>query len=172
MNSNTKSTPISHLPQQALPPAQEVISGDDDTTIQEVLNQIAASSSQPQQQPPAPPPVPQQNVTPQQAAFMAAHNSQQLSNIDTNVLLSMINNVPVVTAGPNTSMMNMMMNMLTQDFKLAAIVFVVFVAVSFIPITQILGKYFSLDRIPHSDVIIRGALVAIAVMLLMKTLLK
>jgi len=65
-----------------------------------------------------------------------------------------------------------LLKILTSDFKLASIIFVVYVAVSFIPITKFLDKYFSLERIPHSEVIIKGMLLAIAVTLMMKALMR
>lgn len=195
-----KSTPLSHLPQQALPPSQEIISGDDDTTIQEVLNQIASSAPQQQPQinvantqqtPQIPSQLSQQPVTQQQMAFMSAHNAQQLSNLDTNTLLSMIGGSPNTasnvmptqqpfqqhptmgaTAQPQSNnMMNMLLKIMSSDLKLAAIVFTVYIAISFVPVTRVLERYLSLDKVPHSEVIIKGVLVAILVTLLMKALL-
>lgn len=191
----TKSTPLSHLPTQALPPSQEIINGDDDTTIQEVLNQIAASSGgsasatpPPQQQ--APPQMATAPVTQQQMAFMAAHNAQmaqqQLAGMDTNTLLSMIGGTanptqqvayPTVSqqgvsGSPSGNMMNVLLKMLTSDFKLATIIFVVYIAISFVPITKFLDKYLSLDRIPHAEVIIKGVIIAIVVTLALKSFIK
>ncbi len=188
---NAKSTPLSHLPSTALPPSQEIMPGDDDTTIQAVLNEIAGTSgaggppppSQQQQQMAPPPPMQQQPITQQQAAFMAAHQAQQqaaaLSGVDTTTLLAMLGQGPsapiAAVANPSSgsgNMMNLLMKVLTQDFKLATIVFAIYIAVSFIPVSNILGKYFDLNRVPYAELIIKGVVAAIVVTLLMKSFVK
>ena len=195
-----KSTPLSHLPSTALPPTQEILPGDDDTTIQAVLNEIAGASSGPapqqmQMQPQQAPP--QQPVTSQQAAFMAAQQQQAtaaaLSSVDTNTLLAMLGSnpasahatmmpsptqammsaqVPAATAQNSNNMMTLLMKVLTQDFKLATVVFVIYIAVSFVPVSNILGKYFDLSRVPYAELIIKAVVAAIGVTLLVKSFVR
>jgi cation transport ATPase len=178
----SKSTPLSHLPQQtAVVDAQDdIIAGDDDATIQDVLNQItggggggdvlqqqrqyakqqATATAQQQQQ--------QQQ---QQHQQHQQHQQQKMQYMQQPVVDSsaMLNTMMQQTTAPATgNIMNVLMFALTEDFKLASIIFAVYVSVQFIPITRFLERYFNLDKIPYSDILIKGALVAIAVMVVRK----
>lgn len=189
----SNSTPISHLPQQpsVVNSQQELLAGDDDATIQEVLNQITGGSGAPT--PPHPPPqqqVPIQNVQPIQPprmqippAMYPSQNMNQNAMMDPMQLLQMMQEQPPsIAAGPNTqpssqqtpqnNVFNILMFALTEDFKLATIIFVAYVVIQFIPITKLLEKYFSLEKIPYSNILIKGAIASVVIVLAKKALMK
>ncbi len=156
-----KSTPLSHLPTQpTLPPQHEIISADDDATIQEVLNQITGSSQSPQVSQP-------QIAQPQQPYIFQGMDIPQ-PTISPQMLNSLLQQKPELQ--PSTT--SMLMNILTEDFKLATIILVAFVIVNFAPITKTLEKYFSLEKIPYSEIIIKGVILSIVVIFAKKTLIK
>jgi len=191
---NTKSTPLSHLPSQgsaAVSSSQDILPADDDSTIQEVLSQLTgggsggSSSSPPQSSPPTPPS--NKPANPQQPSpsmlHQLPHSHAPLDPSTTALLNSLMNGAanvgPAISAPPalqtvdgGNSVMNIVMLALTEDFKLASIVFAVFVAIHFVPITNVLGRYFSLEKIPYSEIVIKGAIVAIVVTFAKKAFIK
>lgn len=175
----SKSTPLSHLPQQTavVDGQDDIVAGDDDATIQEVLNQITGGGGggndvlQQQQQ--------QQQYAKLQASALASAQQQQQQQqkmqyiqqqpmVDSSVMLN--NMMQQTTAPASGNIMSVLMFALTEDFKLASIIFAVYVSVQFIPITRFLERYFNLDKIPYSDILIKGALVAIVVMVIRKAI--
>jgi hypothetical protein len=57
---------------------------------------------------------------------------------------------------------------IADDVKFAAFIFVLFVIVHFIPIDKFLLKYFSIDRIPYYDVLLKGFVAFVAVIVFRK----
>ncbi len=57
---------------------------------------------------------------------------------------------------------------ITEDVKFASFIFILFVVVHFIPIDKFLLKYFSLDRIPYYDVLLKGLVAFVGVIVLRK----
>lgn len=185
-----KTTPISHLPQQqaVVNSQQELVAGDDDATIQEVLNQITGGSTtgnstsstlqnmtsmptQPQQthpmphqihhQQPATIPLPQLDPTSSMLLNNLMNNPNALSS------LSMPN-----PANSSNNVLNILMFALTEDFKLAVIIIITYVIANFVPVTKVLEKYLSLDKIPYSEILIKGCIVAFLVTLIRKATMK
>jgi chromate transport protein ChrA len=72
------------------------------------------------------------------------------------------------STGNNT--IDMFVNMFADDIKIAIIVFIVVVVVHFIPASSIISKYVAIDKIPYHDVIIRGLLCAVMVIIVRKAL--
>ena len=188
---NTKSTPLSHLPSQGSisTPQQDIIPADDDSTIQEVLNQLTGGGSGggvavQQQQPPPPSQQPQQQPSPALDASTTAllnslMNSAGVVGGSASGLTSqgVAANVTSVVGGGSAgdgsnSITNIIMLALTEDFKLASIIFAVYIASCFIPITKFLEKYFSLEKIPYSEIIIKAAIVSVLVIFAKKMFIK
>lgn len=57
---------------------------------------------------------------------------------------------------------------IADDVKFAAFIFVLFVIVHFIPIDKFLLKYFSIDRIPYYDILLKGFVAFVAVIVFRK----
>lgn len=58
---------------------------------------------------------------------------------------------------------------ITEDVKFAAFIFLLFVIVHFIPIDKFLMRYFAIDKIPYYDVLLKG-LVAFVVVIVFRKL--
>lgn len=159
-------TPPQPIPTQ--PATDPSLMGEDESTIQEVLNQIhqqSATSTAPQiqlsqlnQMPMTPP---QTQAYPQEgfgvpSAYPAAYPGMSMPMLPQQPMAPSVS-----STGNNT--VDMMISMFADDIKLAVLVFVMVVAVHFIPASAILGKYIAIDKIPYHDVIIRGLLCAILV---------
>jgi len=180
---NTKSTPLSHLPSQGSisAPQQDIIPADDESTIQEVLNQLTGGGGSPPagvapQAPSPPPPPPQQQTAPALDASTTALLNSLMNSAGTvgGAVSGVTAAVPQASSSSDSSnsIANMVMLALTEDFKLASIIFAVYIATCFIPITKFLEKYFSLEKIPYSEIIIKAAIVAVLVIFAKKLLIK
>ncbi len=179
---NTKSTPLSHLPAQgsAASSPQDIIPADDDSTIQEVLNQLTGGGSSPPppnnantQPPPQQPPVMINRPTPPSMPPLDPSTTALLNSLMNSAnAVAPASSPPMQAIDTGNSVMNLVMLALTEDFKLATIVFAIFVAIHFVPITSVLGRYFSLEKIPYSEIVIKGAIVAIAVIFAKKMFIK
>jgi hypothetical protein len=56
-------------------------------------------------------------------------------------------------------------NLLQSEFKLVGLVFLVVIVVQFIPFHKYVGRYFSIDKIPYHDVILRAIVAALIVVI-------
>jgi len=183
---NTKSTPLSHLPSQGSisAPQQDIIPADDESTIQEVLNQLTGGGSSPQtsqQQPPMQqaqqqaPPVLDASTTALLNSLMNSAGGSGTGGVSTVIPPPTAGTAPqsmIAPADNGNSVANIIMRALTEDFKLASIIFAVYITTSFIPITKFLEKYFSLEKIPYSEIIIKAAIVSILVIFAKKIIIK
>jgi hypothetical protein len=170
-----KSTPISQIPvqqQPMVPPTfqqdqakqpTEVLA-DDDATIQEVLNQINLQHPSTQQAPSPPPP--QQLMPPQISLTQPMPQQLPPPYIGDMYAQQQMMMPPAVSNTTNT--LDMFVNIFADDIKLALLVFVVVVAIHFIPVADVLNRYIAVDKIPYHDVIIRGLICALCVVALRK----
>ena len=177
---------------------QPIENDEDDNTIQEVLNQIHTNNSQDSQyqqqiqqlqqmqqlqqlqqmqketiqQPAQMPPQMMQQVTPQQMPqiiqlpstasqpqfdIMSAIASQPSASV-----------IPDPLEGGNDGGLFGIIKSIADDVKFAAFIFVLFVIVHFTPIDKFLLKYFSIDRIPYYDVLLKGLVAFVAVIVFRK----
>jgi hypothetical protein len=174
------------------------IVNEDDATIQDVLNQINGGTSMhdindgssimnmqmnSMQQPSMPPQVMTPQMTPQvmsqpviqkppqpsfeqymgMGGYMGQYppQPQQLINL-TNHGQEMESDGSIISFISN----------ITDDIKLAAFVFVLFIVVNFIPAEKYLSKYFAIDKIPYYDIIIKALIAFIVVIVMRKIILK
>lgn len=184
-----KSTPLSQLPQTSFNPEQKPsdVLGEDEATIQEVLNQINAQTQSSQQPPIQQPSQPHMQSPPQMQAMMQPPQIQlQLPQYpmpspsdfymtqQQAAALSQQPSMPMPSSSliSNGGTMDMFLTLFADDVKLALVVFVSVILAHFIPAASILNKYFAIDKIPYHDLIIRGLLCAILVVLLKKFVVK
>jgi hypothetical protein len=165
---------------------------EDDATIQDVLNQInggANDSSESSthmmnmqmntmQQPTMPPQVMTPQMTPQMMSQHVIQKPQQPSYEQYMSMNGYMGQYPPQPQNHNIqdmendgSIMSFITN-ITDDIKLAAFVFVLFIAVNFIPVDKYLSKYFAIDKIPYYDIITKAIIAFIAVIVLKKMILK
>jgi hypothetical protein len=151
--------------------SNEIIS-DDDNAIQDMLNNLNSSSQQPDlqyiQQ--------QQQLQQQQDEYLARISAMNNLNINqfaaspasqvysNNLLLQQQQHVPKTTEG----FVNQFTQLLTDDFKLAGIVFLVVIVVQFIPFHKYISKYIAIDKIPYHDVIFKGIMASLLVIIVNK----
>ena len=76
--------------------------------------------------------------------------------------------IPDPLEGNNESGLFGIITSITEDVKFAAFIFVLFVVVHFIPIDKFLLKYFSIDRIPYYDILLKGLVAFVAVIVFRK----
>lgn len=175
------------------------IVSEDDATIQDVLNQINGGSGNHEgengpmgmnmnmghtlQQPAMPPQVMTPQMTPQ---MMSAPIMQQPPQPTFDPYMMGMGNgfmgqfppqpqVPVPAqskeAESDGSFLSFMSN-IAEDVKLAAFVFVLFIAVNFVPAEKFLSRYFAIDKIPYYDIIVKALIAFIAVILLKKLIVR
>jgi hypothetical protein len=147
------------------------IINDDDPTIQEVLNQFNSPSPQPslpenpninylqQQQVMA---QMQQQQQQQQQLYAQMQQQQQIDSILPQLQSQMVS--PTL----NNVIIKGYLTNLTDDIKLVALVFIIYIVVNFIPIESIISRYFSIDKIPYHQIILRALLAALLFMFLKK----
>lgn len=179
-----KSTPINQLPVTQLPMPQNTQLGndpilDDDSAIQDILNQINASggvgggggtSSAPG------PNMNEQNMI-QQMQYENMQKQQQQQQL-LNMAAAGNMNINNLQAPQTQNLENLLVqnnmnyksffNMFTDDMILAGIVFVCVIVNHFIPFDKFVGKYFSLDKIPHHQLIFSALSIASLVLFIKK----
>lgn len=173
----SSSTPIADLRRSnTVLPGDSSIPDEDDATIQEVLNQIAGETRQQEQpvvQPPPqslPPvafqqqqqPQPQQNMPnmmfSQQQMYQPhsgggyGHASQYVAN-------------PAFAPG-SVSSLERLLAIFSSDLKLGMSTFVVVVFVIVLNPSRFFYRYIALEKIPYHDLIIKGVLISVAVVLI------
>ena len=162
----SKSTPIAQLPQQVVTTPTDV-TGDDDATIQEVLSQITgASSTQPPQPSVATPPP--ATMFPAQVSPMMNHMQQHHQNTAMNIdpaTAMLLNNLLQQQNAPKANILDGMVKLVTDDFKIGAMILVGYLVVHFIPVSNVLGKYLTLEKIPYADIVIKAVILAACVLL-------
>lgn len=141
----SKSTPIQALQanQQSIKPihAEEPV----DDSVREVLESINAESFN------APPPPPFQNyIQPPQPLYD--------------------DELPTASTGSASTSMNIGGFHITNDMKLALVSALIFIAVYQIPIEKIVFSYISLDKLPFSEVVIKGLIAGFIFLLLARVI--
>lgn len=170
------------MPQNTQLP-QDIIN-DDDATIQEVLNHISQQSGGQQAQQTIPQNMVQplqQNIA-QEPQGMSAYDNMMLQNIMAGGSAFGLDDIPhnqkthgltgVNTNALHSSNLNMFMNVFADDIKLAILVLVLVVAVNFVQIGSILGKYIAIEKIPYHDILLKAILVAVLVVIFKRVIIK
>ena len=178
----------SHMPQNTQ--ASSDIANDDDIVVQDILNQINASSAPEQtvQQDRSP----HVSMDPQINPLYIQQLSQQQNIPAINQMMGGAGNIPphilyqmaAANANANMTFQDGMMGSspmnhghmdyksfmfyFADDLKLASLVFIVTVAIHFIPLDKFIGQYIALDRIPYHDVLLRAIMAAIIVIIFKK----
>lgn len=155
------------IPQNTqIPP--EIIN-DDDATIQEVLNQINSQKGNP-------PPQPQEMLPPQPQLMPPLNMPDPMVPQGYNggmmpfPTASSAMFQPVAPSAASSGNVELFLHFFADDLKLAALVFAIFLAVQFIPVGSFLGRYIAIDRIPYHDILIKGLIAAVAVILAKKVI--
>lgn len=137
-----KSTPIAVIKQQQQQ-NPEIHEDQSDDVVQDVLSSLNNEHfQQQQQQAPASPPL--------YADLVADANSHPYAGAEVAAAAAAAaapGNVQPFSIGP-----------LTTDLKLAAICMAVFVAVTQIPLEKIIYSYIALEKLPFSEVLVKGAI--------------
>jgi hypothetical protein len=76
--------------------------------------------------------------------------------------------IPDPLEGGNDSGLFGIIKSIADDVKFASFIFILFVIVHFIPIDKFLLKYFSIDRIPYYDILLKGLVAFVAVIVFRK----
>jgi hypothetical protein len=71
-----------------------------------------------------------------------------------------------------TGGLDLFLNFFGDDIKIALIVLVVVIVVNFVPISGMLGKYIAIDKIPYHDILLKGILAALLVIIIKKIVFK
>lgn len=182
-----KSTPISQLPSQSsatqtafindqqrqmITQAQNAISNstlpmntqisndviqEDDAAIQDMLNNLS-----PQHESPAPmqPQFPPQ-TTQEELLRIAAMNNLNVHQLNT--LMSGYGPSTQTSEPPPSRYAQQISSILNSEIKIAGIVFFAVIAVHFLPISRVVGRYVALEKIPYHDVLLRAILASLAV---------
>lgn len=177
---------------------QTVEHDEDDNTIQEVLNQIQSTNSQDtqyQQQlqqlqqmqqmqqlqqmqmqtenlqaPQMPPQLMQQpstNQNPQIPQIIQLPQQTPLPMYD-NVSQFQPQNIIDPLEQGNDGGIFAIVTSITDDVKFGAFIFLLFVVVHFIPIDKFLMRYFAVDRIPYYDILLKGLVAFVIVIIFRK----
>mgnify|MGYP006278165767 CR=1 FL=1 len=177
----SKSTPINQLPSQASNPtfvneqqrqmitqAQQAIGNsampqntqlpaeiltEDDSVIQDMLNNLNAPSDVPSAQ--------QEELL--RLAAMNQYQMPQMSPYPQQYAYAQPVHVPKSFSAQFT-------HLLTSEFKLAGLVFVIVLIVQFVPFHRYVSKYVAIDKIPYHEVLLRAIIAALAVIAVKKLL--
>lgn len=107
-----------------------------------------------------------QNVAPSpQYDFMAALTQNNGGNVSP---IANTSHISDPLEGNNDGSVFSIITSIADDVKFAAFIFVLFVIVHFIPIDKFLLKYFSIDRIPYYDILLKGLVAFVAVIIFRK----
>lgn len=193
----SKSTPINQLPSQMVPQntfvndqqrqmitqAQQAISNstmpqnttlpndilnEDDSVIQDMLNNLSAGQQQQQQQ--------MQDLQQQEEFLrMAALNNMNINQVMQQPQQQHYLPPPQPFFMPQAgltiqqpSMQQKFMSLITSEFKLAGLVFAIVIIVQFVPFHRYISKYIAIEKIPYHEIILRGILAALAVVIAKK----
>ena len=161
------------LPQNTQPSADIV--HDDDATIQEVLNSFNNSPSQPTiEHMTQPSQSLSMNPTMQQLMAQAQMSPAGLDPMMLN-MLSAASSQGMTMPPPSTSYVSSIENFIhvfADDIKLAAIVFIAFVAVNFVSLERFIGRYIAIERIPYHDILLKALLAAVAIIVVRRIISK
>lgn len=152
------------------------IVNDDDPTIQEVLSQFNGGKAE----------VPitpnlnyvQQNHLQQQQmlAQMQAQQQAQQNYIETmnpmQINPMQMNQIIPSGGSISTEVLSSYMLQITDDLKLVALVFVIYIIVNFIPLEGFISRYIAIEKIPYNGIIIKAFFAAIIFMFLKKLIVK
>jgi Fe2+ transport system protein B len=186
--------------QTTMPPAQSNdTNNDDDATIQEVLNQIHGNMTDTDniampeidggnvvKHPMMPPQLMTQNnqhaqYIQQQPSHMQMLDNQQqqlqqlqqlqgLQQIQQLQQLQQLQQQVQSETDNDTHSFTSFMKSIAEDIKFGAFVFVLFIAVHFVPVDKLLTRYFALEKIPHYDIVLKALVAFVVVVILRKSL--
>jgi len=160
-----------HIPQNTQ--ASSDVVNDDDLVVQDILNQINASvnASPPQEQPS--PPIMQQPMA--QHPQLVMHNQQpmyqmqsqpQAPQLDQQLFNLMQQQHAAIM--PHQFQFMDYLNNITDDLKLAGLVFFVVIVIHFVRIEDFVARYIAIDKIPYHQIILRAILAALLVLIVKK----
>lgn len=141
---------------------------EDDSVIQDMLNNLNAGQASTQQQ--------MQDLQQQEEFLrMAAMNNMNINQVmqqpqqhymppPTPQFFMTQAMAPV----QQPSMQQKFMSLITSEFKLAGLVFAIVIIVQFVPFHRYISKYIAIEKIPYHDIILRGILAALAVIIAKK----
>lgn len=158
----------SQMPQNTTLPND--ILNEDDSVIQDMLNNLSANQQQ------------QQDLQQQEEFLrMAALNHMNINQVMQQPQQQYMPPPsqqyfmpPMTPAAAPTQQLNMQqkfMSLMTSEFKLAGLVFAVVIIVQFVPFHRYLSKYIAIEKIPYHDIILRGILAALAVIIAKKLIM-
>lgn len=158
----------SQMPQNTTLPND--ILNEDDSVIQDMLNNLNANQQQ------------QQDLQHQEEFLrMAALNHMNINQVMQQPQQQYMPPPsqqyfmpPMTPAAAPTQQLNMQqkfMSLMTSEFKLAGLVFAVVIIVQFVPFHRYLSKYIAIEKIPYHDIILRGILAALAVIIAKKLIM-
>lgn len=158
----------SQMPQNTTLPND--ILNEDDSVIQDMLNNLSANQQQ------------QQDLQQQEEFLrMAALNHMNINQVmqqpqqqympPPSQQYFMPPMTPAITQTQQLNMQQKFMSLMTSEFKLAGLVFAVVIIVQFVPFHRYLSKYIAIEKIPYHDIILRGILAALAVIVAKKMIM-
>lgn len=158
----------SQMPQNTTLPND--ILNEDDSVIQDMLNNLNANQQQ------------QQDLQQQEEFLrMAALNHMNINQVmqqpqqqympPPSQQYFMPPMTPAVAPSQQLNMQQKFMSLMTSEFKLAGLVFAVVIIVQFVPFHRYLSKYIAIEKIPYHDIILRGILAALAVIIAKKMIM-
>lgn len=142
--------------------------------LQQMQQQLQKENMQ--QVPQMPPQLMQQGVPPQMPQIIQLPQTLAPSQYDLMAALSQAgspmpnagSSIPDPLEGTNDGGIFSIITSIAEDVKFAAFIFILFVIVHFIPIDKFLLKYFSIDRIPYYDILLKGLVAFVAVIIFRK----
>jgi hypothetical protein len=167
-----------HLPQNTQPSSD--VANDDDLVVQDILNQINATVGAPQvdnqqptftQQPLQMPQVLNQSQQPHQQGSVPNPVQQlyQLAQSQSNYDGSPLLFAQQQQLQHQFPLMDYFVN-ITDDLKLAGLVFFVVIVAHFVRIEDYVARYVAVDKIPYHQIILRAILAALLVLIVKKLL--
>lgn len=150
---------------------------DDDAVVQDILNQINASTgSGSHTSGPIPPSSPPSHVMPPSSRPPSLEQMMQPMAMPPYMQPSMNFDTFMAQAAAAQSQnqpqsvpqMKDYLFQITDDIKLAGLIFMVVLLVHFVPIDTYIGRYFAVDKIPYHKVILRASLAALLVVVIKK----
>lgn len=142
--------------------------------LQQMQQQLQKENMQ--QVPQMPPQLMQQGVAPQIPQIIQLPQTVAPSQYDLMAALTQASSpmpnagssIPDPLEGANDGSIFSIITSIAEDVKSAAFIFILFVIVHFIPIDKFLLKYFSIDRIPYYDILLKGLVAFVAVIVFRK----
>lgn len=151
------------------------ILNEDDSVIQDMLNNLSSGQQQNQTSPTA---LQLQDLQQQEEFLrMAALNNMNINQVMQQQQQQQYMPPQTYYMSPPTlplqqpNLQQKFMSLLTSEFKLAGLVFAAVIIVQFVPFHRYISKYIAIEKIPYHDIILRGILAALAVIIVKKMLM-